>query len=70
MVRAGAGFHANQAGGCVCHQRQELVACDLRFDQYRLAGFINTVYGKYVLGKIDSDWGLSEFLCKRGFIYI
>ncbi|WP_244870011.1 hypothetical protein, partial [Paraburkholderia aspalathi] len=49
------GFHANEAGRQLSDQREQLIALDTRFDQYRLAGFIHSVNRKDALGKIYSD---------------
>jgi hypothetical protein len=49
VVRAGARFHTDDAGRQLHNQRQQVLARYLWFDQCRLAGFINAVYGKYIL---------------------
>ena len=54
VVRAGAGFHADQAGRQLGDQRQ-LVARHLGLDQRGFARFINAMHGKDVLGEIDSN---------------
>ncbi len=55
VVGAGAGFDADQARGHLHDQRQQLIPCDLRLDQYGFAVFIDAMHGKDVLGKIDSN---------------
>jgi hypothetical protein len=55
VVRAGAGFHADEAGRQLRHQLQQFVACYLGLDQCGLAVIINAMHGKDVLGQIDSN---------------
>ena len=52
---AAAGFHADQTRRELHDQRQELLAADTGFDQFCLAGFVDTMDGKDVLGQINSD---------------
>ena len=49
---AGTGFHADQAGRQLCHQRRQVFSGHLRLDQRRLADLIHPVHRKDVLGKI------------------
>lgn len=55
VVRARAGFHADQAGRQVGDEFEQLGAHYLRANQGGFAGFIHAVQGNDVLGKIDSD---------------
>lgn len=54
VVRAGAGFHADQAGGNLRDKRQQFHPRYLRPDQHGFAVIIYPVYGKHVLCEIDS----------------
>ena len=54
MVGAGAGFHADDTRWQLHQQRQQLLSCYLRLDQYCFAVGINAVHGKNVLGEINS----------------
>ena len=55
VVRAGAGFHADHAGRQGRDQRMQLVARHRRAHKLRLAGLVDAVHGKNVLGEIDTD---------------
>jgi hypothetical protein len=54
VMRAGAGFHADQTRGQLRNERQQFGTRNLRPDECGLAVMINPVYGKHVLGEIDS----------------
>ena len=55
VVRAGAGFHADQARRQLDDQLQQFVARNFRLDQHGLAVIINAMHGKNVLGQIDAN---------------
>ena len=55
VVRAGAGFHADEAGRQLGDQRQQMLPRYFGLDQRRLAVIINAMHGKDVLGQIDSN---------------
>jgi hypothetical protein len=54
VVCAGTRFHADQARRQLCDQRQQIREGYFRLDQHSLAVIIYAVYGKHVLGEIDS----------------
>ena len=54
VVCAGAGFHADDAGWQLHDQRKQLLTRYFGLDQHGLPVIINAVYGKDVLGQIDS----------------
>ena len=55
VMRAGAGFHADQAGGQLRNERQQFRTRKLRPDECGLAVIIHPVHGKHVLCEIDSN---------------
>lgn len=55
VVRAGAGFHADQAGRQLGDQGRQVGARYLGLDHNRLAVIINPMHGEYVLRQINSN---------------
>lgn len=55
VMRAGAGLHADEARWQLRNQRRQLIARNTRLDEHRFTGFVHTVNGEDILGKIDSD---------------
>ena len=55
VMCAGARFHPDKARWQLRDQGHQLIARHTRLDQRRFTGFVHTVNGKYILGKIDSN---------------
>ena len=55
MVGAGAGFHADDAGRQLRQSVEQLIAPHIGLDQHGLAGGIDAMQGKDILGQVDAD---------------
>ena len=54
VVRAGTGFHANQAGRQLGDHFEQLAANHLGLDENRLAALVSAMQSEYILGEIDA----------------
>jgi hypothetical protein len=55
VVGSAAGFHANEARWRGPQQRQQIRSLDLGLEQHHLARLIDAMYGKNILGKINTN---------------